>query len=459
MADPTTSDRDQPLVVVSSDTHIGPRLREDLRPYCPAQHLDAFDAAVTGNAGALIALGKAFADETDPDTDRGVVFRRNWQTEGHHDITARLRDMDYDGIAAEVIFHGSQNSEIIPFQATPRSSASSPTTSSSRPLGLHIYNAWLADYCSHEPARHVGLVHLPWWDLDAAIAELQWAREAGLRSVNFPRPAPTCRRTTAASGSRSGRRVPTSTCRSPPTRAPVIRRAGAARRRCASSHSRVAVGPPAARDALHDPRRGVRAAPEPPARAHRAARRLVDEHRSTTSTPRTSRPSTPLASPSRPRAARVSTRARTCSSGRASSRAYEAEHAVRDGYTRQVMWGSDYPHMEGTFQYPRSFDEPSVGRMAMRYTFAGLPDDAIRDMAGENAVRVYGLDRDELAKVAARIGAPTLTGARHAARRRPRGRQRAGVPHRRRLELGSERFAAELVDHAQVARRTLSDPR
>src|SRR5439155_8458613 len=87
----------------------------------------------------------------------------------------------------------------------------------------------------------------------------------------------------------------------------------------------------------------------------------------------------------------------------------EAEQAVRDGYTRQVMLGSDYPHMEGTFQYPRSFDEPSVGRMAMRYTFAGLPDDAIRDMVGENAVRVYGLDREELARVAARIGAPTLS--------------------------------------------------
>ena len=188
MADPTTSDRDQPLVVVSSDTHIGPRLREDLRPYCPAQHLDAFDAAVTGNAGALIALGKAFADETDPDTDRGVVFRRNWQTEGHHDITARLRDMDYDGIAAEVIFHGSQNSEIIPFQAARAFFGELPDDLELAALGLHIYNAWLADYCSHEPARHVGLVHLPWWDLDAAIAELQWAREAGLRSVNFPAP-------------------------------------------------------------------------------------------------------------------------------------------------------------------------------------------------------------------------------------------------------------------------------
>ena len=108
--------KNDPLVVVSSDTHIGPRLHEDLREYCPAKHVADFDEAVSGNAGALVALGKAFEVETDPDTDHGNTFRRNWQTEGHHDITARLRDMDYDGIAAEVIFHGSQNGEIIPFQ-------------------------------------------------------------------------------------------------------------------------------------------------------------------------------------------------------------------------------------------------------------------------------------------------------------------------------------------------------
>ena len=26
---------DAPVVIVSNDTHIGPRLVEDLRPYCP----------------------------------------------------------------------------------------------------------------------------------------------------------------------------------------------------------------------------------------------------------------------------------------------------------------------------------------------------------------------------------------------------------------------------------------
>ena len=33
-----------PLVIVSCDTHIGPRLDADLRPYCPTELLDDFDA-------------------------------------------------------------------------------------------------------------------------------------------------------------------------------------------------------------------------------------------------------------------------------------------------------------------------------------------------------------------------------------------------------------------------------
>ena len=34
---------DEPLVLVSLDGHVGPRLEEDLRPYCPAAHLAAYD--------------------------------------------------------------------------------------------------------------------------------------------------------------------------------------------------------------------------------------------------------------------------------------------------------------------------------------------------------------------------------------------------------------------------------
>ena len=37
------TDLDRPAVIVSSDSHVGPRLEEDLRQYCPAAWLDEFD--------------------------------------------------------------------------------------------------------------------------------------------------------------------------------------------------------------------------------------------------------------------------------------------------------------------------------------------------------------------------------------------------------------------------------
>ena len=46
-----------------------------------------------------------------------------------------------------------------------------------------------ADFCSVEPARHIGLAYLPTWDIDAAIAEMHRCREAGLKAINFPPPS------------------------------------------------------------------------------------------------------------------------------------------------------------------------------------------------------------------------------------------------------------------------------
>jgi predicted TIM-barrel fold metal-dependent hydrolase len=86
---------------------------------------------------------------------------------------------------------------------------------------------------------------------------------------------------------------------------------------------------------------------------------------------------------------------------------FEAEHAVEHGYQGNVIWGSDYPHAEGTFQYPDRWDDEPLTHVAMRHTFAGLDDDAIRAMIGENAVRAYGLDGSALTEVARRIGAPS----------------------------------------------------
>ncbi len=48
-----------------------------------------------------------------------------------------------------------------------------------------------------------------------------------------------------------------------------------------------------------------------------------------------------------------------------------------------LTWGSDYPHAEGTF--PRS-------RQVLGEILAGVPDDEVRKIAGENAARLYGFN-------------------------------------------------------------------
>jgi predicted TIM-barrel fold metal-dependent hydrolase len=167
-----------PLVVVSSDTHIGPLVKEQLRDYCPSEHLDDFDAFVAAREQEVTARGLAL-----------FGGHPNSRTAGHHDVGARLRDMNRDGIAAEVIFHGSQNGEPMPF--LPQllgNNASFELDPVLAPVGERIYNRWLADFCSVEPERHVGLAHVPMWDIDGAVREVEWAAGVGLRGVNFPAP-------------------------------------------------------------------------------------------------------------------------------------------------------------------------------------------------------------------------------------------------------------------------------
>jgi predicted TIM-barrel fold metal-dependent hydrolase len=60
-----------------------------------------------------------------------------------------------------------------------------------------------------------------------------------------------------------------------------------------------------------------------------------------------------------------------------------------------ITFGRDYPHTEGT--WPNTADW-------MSDAFAGVPDDELRMMLGENAIRFLGLDRAHLAQIAARVG-------------------------------------------------------
>ncbi|HVC14010.1 MAG TPA: amidohydrolase family protein, partial [Acidimicrobiales bacterium] len=180
------------MIVVSGDSHVGPRLAEDLRQYCPKEHLEEFDRFIAANVTTMDS-----DREEDPLTDRSTyasevsITRQlvNRRTPGHYDVDTRIKEMDWDGVSAEVIFHGSQNTEVYPFGG--RREWSEPDTKKDLELvavGHRMYNSWLADFCAVAPERLVGLAYVPMWDVDLAVKEVTWAAEHGLRGVNFPGP-------------------------------------------------------------------------------------------------------------------------------------------------------------------------------------------------------------------------------------------------------------------------------
>jgi predicted TIM-barrel fold metal-dependent hydrolase len=67
------------------------------------------------------------------------------------------------------------------------------------------------------------------------------------------------------------------------------------------------------------------------------------------------------------------------------------------------MWGSDYPHLEGT--WPFTMD-------SLHSTFGDYPEDEITAILGGNAAKVYGFDMEKLSLIGDQVG-PTLESIRN----------------------------------------------
>jgi predicted TIM-barrel fold metal-dependent hydrolase len=403
----TTDTRSEPVVIVSNDTHIGPRLVEDLRPYCPSRHLDEFDRFAATTAEQRKAAEDLLAGS-------GYLEHPNFRTPGHHDPTARLADYDHDGIAAGVLFHGSMNMEPIPFVPMSLGKATKHGDRDLTAVGFSIYNRWQADFVSTAPHRHIGLAYLPMWDIDAAIAEIGWAYEAGLKAVNLP-------------AMRDGdlpeynKRVwePFWTaCEE--RRMPVVTHVGAATNASYSGLESVALlqvesGNFVSKRAVwwmifggvFERHPGLKLViTETPGSWFRPTAEELDGVYSWYEAKRDEPLNQALFEqvPRRP----SEYMARNVFFGASFASPLEVEQAVIHGLDSQLLWGSDYPHLEGTFVYPEGRDMPSVTRLSLRNTFSGIPAAETLRMVSENAIDIYNLDAAALQTVAREIDAPTL---------------------------------------------------
>lgn len=409
---PASGQGSAPLVIVSCDTHIGPRLVEDLREYCPAKLLDEFDAYAADlqakREAAAAKREKVSFGGTKPGADWGVRLA-NLATPGHYDIHARMRDLDADGIAAEVVFHDSQNGEPIPFDTeTLLMRDGTPPNLELLRAGRHIYNQWLADACSVEPERHIGLMQLPVWDRDAAIEELAWARSVGLKGLNFPSPKPYMQPYNDPSWApffSACEDLGVTLCNHGGAGASGGTYPGAMSIAKFEISMMARICP---MDQLiyggvfeRHPKLRLVTTESPGTWWHFVLKEMdsiyLTDTRSYGPAERERVPRLPSEYASEQVWIGSSFQAR-----------FEAEAAIEQGYVDRVIWGSDYPHFEGTYQYDAvgPNGEPMTWA-SLRFTYAGLPVDDVARMLGGNAMNAYDLDQEELTNVAARISAPT----------------------------------------------------
>jgi predicted TIM-barrel fold metal-dependent hydrolase len=180
------------LLVVSSDGHVGPHT-EVFREYMDPNYRDEFEAYL----GHYRSLWRADASRDDgapltwsEDFKRRWIASKQvqWGVEGKWDPKRRLEALDEDGVAVDVMFPDGQSGNDVPFGASLGKDFELPPSAEHSPelkfAGAQAYNRWLADFCSVAPERLLGLVllgTLNGLDVDAAVREIRWAHDNGIR--------------------------------------------------------------------------------------------------------------------------------------------------------------------------------------------------------------------------------------------------------------------------------------
>ncbi len=152
----TAEDR---YTIISADCHAGGS-HEMYREYLEQRYLDDFDAWRAKYRNPFRDL-----------QDGGRV--RNW------DDDRRNSDLEADGIVAEVVFPNTVPPffpSFVLFARPPK-----PEEYEHRLAGIRAHNRWLADWCARFPERRAGIGQVFLNDVDDAIEDVRWIKEHGLR--------------------------------------------------------------------------------------------------------------------------------------------------------------------------------------------------------------------------------------------------------------------------------------
>jgi predicted TIM-barrel fold metal-dependent hydrolase len=169
--------------VISSDGHAGLHAA-DYRPYVDEKYRDAFDMALPIQIEATKRMSDYFLI-----TEINEEWRRGNEEElaGAWDPTARDMMLDNDGIVAEVLFpDGVTEMNAPPFGA---GFGMHPAGANAELMwaGCDAHNRFIAEFVQTAPERRIGLACIPvYWDVDLAVEKTKEAKRNGHSGVLLP---------------------------------------------------------------------------------------------------------------------------------------------------------------------------------------------------------------------------------------------------------------------------------
>jgi predicted TIM-barrel fold metal-dependent hydrolase len=186
---------EEAVLLVSADCHAGPPIAE-YRPYVNESHRGEFDGYLRARQewrteqNRSMGLGEQdelihalFGEEMLEGQDEGQASESSTGSSGVWDSAKRTADLEQEGIVAEVLFPDLQNSNEPPWGAA----FPFPSTDAEHRLaGARAYNRWLADFCSLLPQRRAGLAIIHAHSVEEAVQEVHWARSVGLAGIMLP---------------------------------------------------------------------------------------------------------------------------------------------------------------------------------------------------------------------------------------------------------------------------------
>jgi len=182
------------VTMISADCHAGPPVAE-YRPYIDPELADEFARFLEARAEWVAERNRsmglnegdelvhALFGEQMVESYEGQDEVGSGGANGVWDSTRRQAELEPEGIVAEVLFPDFQNSNEPPWGAAFPFPDTDPRR---RAAGARAYNRWLADFCALLPGRRAGLAIVQPHDVDAAVEETRWARGAGLSGIMIP---------------------------------------------------------------------------------------------------------------------------------------------------------------------------------------------------------------------------------------------------------------------------------